>query len=105
MSIETLTAQILPNIIGGARVESASDRSLPVLNPSTGETLATVPLSQSSDLDAAVNAAADAQREWSALPLKDRVQVLYRFKTRIEEELDHLAEIITLENGKTDAES
>lgn len=105
MSSETLTAQLLPNIIGGARVESTSDRSLAVVNPSTGEALATVPLSQSSDLDVAVAAAADAQREWSLVPLKDRVQVLYRFKTLIEEELDHLAEIITLENGKTIAES
>ncbi|MFC2085594.1 CoA-acylating methylmalonate-semialdehyde dehydrogenase [Bacteroidota bacterium] len=95
----------MPNFIGGASVESASDRILPVLNPTTGDTLATLRLSRTSDLDEAVAYAARAQVEWAAVPLKDRVQVLYRFKTMIEQEVDHLADVITLENGKTSAES
>ncbi len=64
-----------------------------------------MPLSGAPELDAAVESARMAQVEWSLLPLKDRVQVLYRMKTMVESEQDHLVEIITRENGKTRGES
>lgn len=96
---------MLSNVIGGALVSSASDRSLPVVNPSTGEELTRVPMSVEADLNNAVSAAVIAQRSWAASPLKDRVQVMYRLKTLVEKEIDHLSHIVTLENGKTEAES
>ncbi len=102
---ELLTTSLLPNVIGGQRVLSPSLRTLPVTEPMTGEIIAVVPLSGADELDAAVNAAREAQVEWGRTPLKDRVQVLFRMKTLVEAEQDHLAEIITRENGKTRAES
>lgn len=95
----------LSNFVGGSTCNSTSDRYQSVLNPSTGEELTRVPLSNASDLDAAVVAAARAQVEWAARPLKDRVQVMFRMKSLVENEIDHLAHVVTLENGKTDAES
>ncbi len=105
MITDPLTETRLANIIGGRAVESPSLRSLPVTAPMTGKIIAEVPLSGAAELDAAVRAAAEAQVEWGKRPLKDRVQVLFRMKTLVEEELDYLAEVITLENGKTMAES
>lgn len=96
---------VLTNIIGGDGHQSLSERRLPVLNPTTGEILAEVPMSGRDELDEAVTAATKAQKEWADVPMKERVQVLYKFKTLIERDIDRLAEIITLENGKTDAES
>jgi malonate-semialdehyde dehydrogenase (acetylating)/methylmalonate-semialdehyde dehydrogenase len=96
---------ILSNFVDGALRRSTSGQYQPVLNPSNGEELTRVPLSNAADLDAAVIAAARAQKEWSAQPLKDRVQVMYRMKSLVEKEIDHLAHVVTLENGKTDAES
>jgi len=99
------TTSILPNIIGGQRVESASTRTLPIIAPATGEVIGEVPLSGAAELDAAVKAAARVQPEWANRPLKDRVQVFFRIKALIEGQMDHLAEILTRENGKTIGES
>ena len=54
-SIETI-----PNAIGGRKVASASKRSSPVFNPATGEQTAMLPLSELSEINAAVAAAKKA---------------------------------------------
>ncbi|MCH7640336.1 MAG: CoA-acylating methylmalonate-semialdehyde dehydrogenase [Bacteroidetes bacterium] len=101
-----MTAErLLSNVIGGEERGSASGSTMPVIAPATGEVIADVPLSNSGDLDEAVQAAQTAQSDWTHMPLKDRVQVFYRMKTLVEEEKDHLAEVLTRENGKTLAES
>ncbi len=101
--VDTLPA--LPNFIGGRRVESSSERRLVVTNPATGKGIAEVPLSTATELDQAVARATEAQRDWAATPIKDRVQVLFRLKALIEGEVETLARVITEENGKTHAES
>ncbi len=103
--VETITAEMLPNVIGGEHVTCSSGRSLPVTAPLTGEIIAEVPMSDAATLDLAVAAATEAQKEWAARPLKDRVQVFYKMKTIVEDELDHLIEVITRENGKMRDES
>lgn len=91
--------------IAGEATPATSADLLPVVEPATGRTLANVPLSGAADLDQAARAAAAAQRDWGAQPLKDRVQVLYRLKHLAERDLDRLAAVITQENGKTMGES
>ncbi len=100
-----LTEQLLANVIGGEERASLSTRTMPVEAPATGEVIAEVPLSDASDLDAAVQAAKAAQIGWARMPLKDRVQVFYHLKAMVEEEKGHLADVITRENGKTLGES
>ncbi|HUP89331.1 MAG TPA: CoA-acylating methylmalonate-semialdehyde dehydrogenase [Longimicrobiales bacterium] len=95
------TAPPVHNVIGGKHVECASKRRLTVTSPATGEAIGDLPLSTTSDLDAAVNAAVKAQLEWGRKPVKDRVQVLFKLKALFEAEVDRLAEIVHLENGKT----
>ncbi len=99
------TLPTLPNFVGGAPLESTSERRLVVTNPATGEGIAEVPLSTAADLDVAVERAAAAQVAWGKTPIKDRVQVLFRMKTLMEAQVDHLAKKITEENGKSDAEA
>lgn len=99
--MKSITAvQQIPNVIGGDLKRSRSERALPVTNPATGEVIAYVPLSTPQDLDEAVAAAGEAQKAWGRLPVKERVQVLFRLKTLLEAESERLAELITLENGK-----
>ncbi|MCP4027352.1 MAG: CoA-acylating methylmalonate-semialdehyde dehydrogenase [Sphingomonas sp.] len=95
----------IPNYIGGEEVASSATRSMPVTNPGTGEIIAELPLSPISELDAAVKVAAEAQKAWAEITVKDRVQVLFRMKTLMEAEVERLAELITVENGKTMPES
>ncbi|MGF1459209.1 MAG: CoA-acylating methylmalonate-semialdehyde dehydrogenase [Leptolyngbyaceae cyanobacterium] len=95
----------LKNYINGEWcVSSASDR-LPVHNPATAEILAEVPLSPAAEVDAATAAAVEAFAEWRRMPAVERVQYLFRLKASLERYADELAELVTLECGKTLKES
>jgi malonate-semialdehyde dehydrogenase (acetylating)/methylmalonate-semialdehyde dehydrogenase len=89
------------NYIDG-KWETPQDRALqPVTNPATGAALAQVPFATEADIDRAVKAAHAAFLKWRDVPVVDRVQVLYRYKTLLEQHADELAAILTSENGKT----
>ena len=93
------------NYIGGKFVVAGSNRSLDVISPIDGKLLSKLPLSTSKDLDDAVKAAKSAFHAWSKTPIKERVQVFFRYKYLLEKNLKELAELCTEENGKTLAES
>ena len=88
------------NYIGGNFESNGQDR-MDVISPLDGTTLSTMPLSTAGDLDKAVEAARSAYEGWSQTPIKDRVQIFYRYKTLMEQNIDELAELVHLENGKT----
>ena len=92
------------NCIGGAFVSPDAPK-LDVYDPSSGKILSRVPLSSARDVDAAVCAATAAFRSWSATPIKERVQVLYRYKALLETNIDELAALVTEENGKIAGEA
>jgi malonate-semialdehyde dehydrogenase (acetylating) / methylmalonate-semialdehyde dehydrogenase len=92
------------NYIGG-RFVPAGGRLLDVLDPSDGSVLSQVPLSTAADVDTAVGAAADALPAWSHKPIKERVQVFYRYRTLLERDVAGLAALISEEHGKTRAEA
>ncbi len=95
----------LLNFVSGAwRRSSASDRS-PVVNPASGTTLAEVPHSAASEVDAAVRGAAAAYPAWRDTPVVERVQPLYRLKAILERDLDEIARGIVEECGKTFGEA
>jgi len=95
----------LRNYIGGAWTAASGAGSLPVVNPATGETLASVPLSPASEVDRAVSAAAEAFPAWRRTPPGDRIQVLFKLKQLLEDDLEELARTVTRECGKTREES
>ncbi|MBC7673326.1 MAG: CoA-acylating methylmalonate-semialdehyde dehydrogenase [Polaromonas sp.] len=92
------------NCIGGAFVSPDAPK-LDVYDPSSGRILSRVPLSSARDVDAAVIAAHAALPGWSGTPIKERVQVLYRYKTLLEKHIDELAALVTEENGKITSEA
>jgi malonate-semialdehyde dehydrogenase (acetylating) / methylmalonate-semialdehyde dehydrogenase len=93
------------NFINGKFVPASSDRTLDVISPIDGTLLSTVPMSTNDDLKAAVKAAKAAFPSWSKTPIKERVQVFFRYKYLLEKHLQELAELCTEENGKTIGES
>ncbi len=99
MKYDTLT-----NIIAGKKVEASGDL-LDVHSPIDGSLLTQVKLSNTEDLDKAVKAAREAFAGWSAMPIKERVQVFFRYKALIEKHMDELVELVHEENGKTIDES
>ena len=96
---------VLLNYVNGQWQPSVASERLPVVNPATAETMAQVPLSPASEVDAAVEAAVAAQKEWRHTPVEDRVQYLFRLKMLLEENIDDVARTITRECGKTYDES
>src|SRR5674476_878995 len=72
-----------------------------VTNPATGAVLAEVPYANAADVDSAVRTAHAAFLKWREVPVIDRVQVLYRYKTLLDKYSNDLAAILTSENGKT----
>ncbi|CAL9374773.1 Phenylacetaldehyde dehydrogenase [Streptomyces sp. enrichment culture] len=74
---------------------------LAVLNPATGEHIATVPAATAADVDAAVTRAARAQRAWAAAAPADRARLLRRFATTVDAHLEELARLEVREAGHT----
>ncbi len=95
----------IQNFIGGKFVDPQTEKTVNVVSPVDGALLSKVPMSSSKDLDAAVNAAKAAFPGWSKTPIKERVQVFFRYKTLLEKHLEELAALCSEENGKTHSES
>ena len=77
----------LRNFIGGQFTDIAPGRSIPVISPLDGTALSEMPCSPAADLDKAVSAAKAAFPAWSKMPIKERVQVFFRFKYLLEKNL------------------
>jgi malonate-semialdehyde dehydrogenase (acetylating)/methylmalonate-semialdehyde dehydrogenase len=93
------------NYIGGSWVESRAKRFVPVMNPALGGQIARCPLSTAQDIDDAVVAAQRTLPQWSAITIKERAQVFYRYKALLERHIDALAALVQEENGKTRGEA
>ncbi len=92
------------NYIGG-QFKPLTSKTMDVITPLTGEKISTLSLSTYQDLDEAVTAAKAAFTSWSATPIKERVQIFYRYKTLMEKHIDELSALVQIENGKTIGES
>ncbi len=97
--------RVLLNYINGSWVESRGKDFLAVMNPSLGQQIAKVPLSTAQDVDDAVQAADAAFKGWSSMPIKERAQVFYRYKTLMEKNFEELAGLVHEENGKIMSEA
>src|ERR1700712_4065621 len=95
----------IQNYINGQFVHASTSETMEVISPIDGNLLSTVPLSSAQDLDTAVKAAKKAFPGWSKTPIKERVQVMFRYKTLLEKNLKELAALCSEENGKTYGES
>ena len=103
MAQQTATTTKYPdvrNYIGGSFVDATDREFLEVTNPADGSVISRVPLCGQPEVDRAVDAARKAAPKWAATPIKERVQVFYKYKALLEKNVDELASLITEENGK-----
>ncbi len=89
--------------INGRRVECTCSRWVDVINPATGELLATVPDTPAEGVDQAVAAARASfeRKTWRGMKASGRERILWEIGQRIEQRRDELARLIALQNGKT----
>jgi betaine-aldehyde dehydrogenase len=90
----------IENFIDGEHRPAVDGSDEPILNPATGEQIATAPLSGDADVDAAVQASKRAFREWSETPPGERALALLRIADALEENADELSQLESLNVGK-----
>lgn len=95
----------IAHFIDGRRSDLASTRTADVFNPSTGAVQARVLLASAADVDVAVASAVAAQREWAAFNPQKRARVMMKFVELVNANADELAELLSVEHGKTIADS
>src|SRR6267154_994848 len=104
-SVTTMHEPKLQNYVDGAWRPSLTTEYVEVINPATAEVLTRTPLSTDADVDVAVETAAAAFPAWRRTPPGERIQYLFKLKNLLEEHIDELAKLITMENGKTFGEA
>src|SRR6185503_13739873 len=98
-----VNAPVRKMLIDGKWVEAASGKSFETPNPATGETLARVAEGDAEDVDRAVKAARRAfdDGSWRKVNPMQREALLLKIADLIEKHGQELAELETLDNGKT----
>ncbi len=86
--------------INGQWTAAETGNTFPVLNPATGETIALVPDGGKKEASLAIAAAHEAFRTWSAQTAYQRSDFLYRAHGLMMDNLEHLARVMTQEQGK-----
>ncbi len=88
------------NFINGKVEKGFSNNYLPVFNPSTGEQISEVILSNSDDFDNTIDNSIKSQKSWSKFTPLNRSRIISKYKELIEKNIDILAKIISEEHGK-----
>ena len=90
-------------LIGGEWVQPAASERIPVIDPATGAEIASVADATRADVDKAVAAAREAfeRGAWSTLLPAQREALIWRLADLIDQHADELAEIESIDNGKT----
>ncbi|WP_227396326.1 NAD-dependent succinate-semialdehyde dehydrogenase [Jeotgalibacillus aurantiacus] len=87
------------HIINGQKTGQELD-TIDVVNPATGETIATVPQGGKEEAEHAVDAAHEAYKSWSKKSAYERSELLMKWAHLIDENTDDLARTMTIEQGK-----
>jgi malonate-semialdehyde dehydrogenase (acetylating)/methylmalonate-semialdehyde dehydrogenase len=91
----------VPNLIGGAFVDSKASATIDVINPATQEVVSQVPLTTNEEFKAAVSSAKQAFPSWRNTPITTRQRIMLKLQELIRRDMDKLALNITTEQGKT----
>jgi len=93
------------NLIGGEWVQADSGATIDVTNPATTLKIGTVPKSGKAETRRAIEAAQSAFESWKKTTANERSKLLRKLHDLILENQDALAELLTLEQGKSLAEA
>jgi len=91
--------------IAGQWQDAADGRTLPVVNPATGQEIGRVAHAGTADLDRALAAAQKGFEVWRDMPAIERAKTMRRAAALMRERADNIATIMTQEQGKPRAEA
>lgn len=87
-------------LISGKWTDSSDKATLDVTNPYNGTLLECVPSATKEDVDRAIADAADAQKVWNRVIIRERAIILRRYLGLLKKNREDLAKTLTLETGK-----
>ena len=90
-----------PMYIGGDFVSSESGEWMETVNPATGEVHGRVPAGTVADVDLAVQAAAEAQRDWGARSVWERGELIRKLAAAVQERADDVLPMEAADTGNT----
>jgi aldehyde dehydrogenase (NAD+) len=94
------------NYIGGKWTKSNAGKTFQVKNPSKpSQVLGSFQLSGREDVQEAMRAARDGFKQWAGTPAPQRGKILYRAARLLDEQVENLSRVLTMEEGKTLKES
>lgn len=85
-------------LIDGQRV--ATDKTFPVINPETEEVIAEAPEVDAATVEQALNAANDAFKTWSQMPLSERQPIILKYADLLEKNREAIIDLLVAETGK-----
>ncbi|CAG4883272.1 3-sulfolactaldehyde dehydrogenase [Georgfuchsia toluolica] len=86
--------------IDGKWTPATTSRTIPVVNPATGETIDSVPAGNAVDADRAIASAALAFKQWRKVPMARRAKLQHAAAQRLRERVEEFARLLTLELGR-----
>jgi malonate-semialdehyde dehydrogenase (acetylating)/methylmalonate-semialdehyde dehydrogenase len=95
----------LKYFVNGQWLDSKTEKYMDIYNPSVGEVIAQTPCCTADEVYSAVEAANNAFVSWSQIPVFKRVQVLFKFRDLINENMNELTELVAREHGKVWSEA
>ena len=103
--IDTLKARVAlrsryDNFIGGEWVASVDGKYFDNISPVTGKPVCQIARSQAADIELALDAAHKAKGAWGKTAPATRAAILNKIADRIDENLELLATVETIDNGK-----
>ena len=89
------------NYFEGKELQSDSNDTLPIFDPSIGEQIGNVVNTNKTEFDNILSSSLSSQKEWSKVTPLKRSRILSKYKSILEANLNDLAKIVSSEHGKT----
>jgi succinate-semialdehyde dehydrogenase/glutarate-semialdehyde dehydrogenase len=103
-----MDTRLYPNtqlFINGEWRAARSGRTMPIVNPATGDTIGNLAHAERADLDEALEAAAAGFAAWKRVSAYERSKIMRKAANLLRERIDTVAMYMTMEQGKTIAEA
>ena len=91
---------VMKPYIGGAWIESESQKFNTIYDPSTGKPIAQVPQCTAAEVEKAIAAAKAAYPAWKNTPVRNRANIMMKLRNLIERDKEELTRMVATENGK-----
>lgn len=94
------TLPVMKPYIGGAWIDSESQKYNTIYDPSTGKPIAQVPQCTAAEVEKAIAAAKAAFPAWKNTPVRNRANIMMKLRNLIERDKEELTRMVATENGK-----